>query len=125
MLVGLGYACGRPVDVAAGLGLCADHTAERTGVERRKRPYNLAPRPPKPPCECGETKIYAKGACLRCYQNDYQRRRYHRQRAALLPPGCTNCGDAKVTIGGQCQKCWRASCRQSRLAAWATKRRRA
>lgn len=121
-LTGLGYACGRPIDIAGGLGLCADHTAEALEVEQRQsNAHRMAtpPRPPKPPCPCGETHIYAVGQCRSCYQRRYKRpseRAAEAERKAK--PSCIKCGAKPTWMGGECARCWRDTCRERRRAAW-------
>ena len=81
-LIGLDYPCGRAVDTAAGLGLCAFHTELAGGTPSRKnhdlpqaeRRPGIAAKPGAPLCACGEP-AYARAMCYACYHRQYRRTR--------------------------------------------------
>ena len=113
-LVGLGYPCGRPVDVASGLGLCAAHSAERLAPAQEQRAAMRAKVAAHPPCACGEPKIEALGKCRRCYQRDRLRQRVATATTPLPRRACATCGKPRVYMGGQCAACWRETCHDRR-----------
>lgn len=82
-LIGLGTPCGRPVDVAAGVGRCAFHSLEVAHFSRpMQRRLERAAHGESLECEnCESTQIYAKGLCRRCYKREYMRF-YQRERRA-------------------------------------------
>lgn len=90
VLIGLDYPCGRPVDVAAGRGLCAFHTELAGGKasqriddlnEAERRPGVLA-KPEARLCCCG-APVYARGMCYARYHQQYRRTRREQGRTIV------------------------------------------